>query len=403
MKTFVRCRLPAITLALGLLSLAASGLYAADAAGSDAKTSAAGPSTLWVYVGTYTYGDSKGIYLCRLDMASGKLELASATGGAVNPSFLALHPKRPLLYSVCETSNFEGSGTGAVCAFAIEPKTGQLKALNRKPSYGTGPCHLTVDQTGRHLLVANYGSGGLAAMPIAADGLLGSASCVMQHVGSSVNRQRQKSPHAHGVYLDAANRFALVPDLGIDKVLVYRFSDENGKLRLNRPAWTATAAGAGPRHLAFHPEGRFVYAINELNSTVAAYGYDAACGTLREIECVSTLPKGFEGSNTTAEVAVHPSGKFVYGSNRGHNSIAIFAVDEKNGKLRVVGHEPTQGKTPRNFAIDPTGRYLLAANQDTNNVVVFRIEGATGRLESLKQSIEIPAPVCLVMRPPVEE
>ena len=306
-----------------------------------------------------------------------------------------MHPSRPLLFAIGEIGNFGGKPAGAVSSFAVEPKTGLLTLLNQQPSGGTGPCHVGVDRTGRNALVANYGGGSVACLPIQDDGRLGPPSSVMQHFGSGSNPQRQQGPHAHSIYLSADNHIALAADLGLDKILLYRFDAAAGKLTLNRPAWVASAPGAGPRHLAFHPQGAYVYAINELNSTVTAYSYDAARGSLAPLQSVSTLPQGFEGSNTTAEVQIHPSGKFLYGSNRGHNTIAIFAIDGETGKLRPLGHQSVQGKTPRSFSIDPTGRWLVAANQDSNNVVVLRIDPETGGLQPTGQSVDIAAPVCV--------
>jgi len=355
---------------------------------------------LIVFLGTYTRGDSRGIYRCRLDLGTGRLESLELAAETVNPSFLALHPSGRFLYAVGEIANFEGGKTGAVSAFQVEPKTGELAPLNQQPSRGKGPCHLTVDRTGRNVLVANYGSGSVACLPIRDDGRLDEATSFVQHEGSSVHPRRQQGPHAHVVEVDAANRFAFVADLGLDKILVYRFDADRGQLAPNDPAWAAVAPGAGPRHLAFHPSSRFAYVINELDSTVTAFGYDPRRGALEPLETVPTLPETFTGKSTTAEILVHPSGRFLYGSNRGHDSLVIFAVDARTGKLRYVGHEPTQGKAPRNFAIDPSGRYLLAANQDTDNVVVFRIDANTGKLHATGHSLEVPVPVCVVMMPP---
>jgi 6-phosphogluconolactonase len=353
--------------------------------------------SLRVYVGTYTRGQSRGIYLCHLDPGTGRIQTLTLAGETDNPSFLAIHPTRRYLYAVGEISNYAGRKSGAVSAFRIDPETGLLALLNQQPSQGTGPCHVVVDRTGRNVLVANYGSGSAACLPIARDGRLGKATSSVQHEGSSVNPRRQQGPHAHAIELDAANRFAFVPDLGLDKVFIYRFDAERGQLAPNDPPWVAVAPGSGPRHFAFHPSGRFAYVINEMGSTVTAFRYDAPRGALESIQTVSTLPEGFKGENTTAEIAVHPSGKFLYGSNRGHDSIAIFAIDASTGKLRAVGHEPTQGKTPRNFALDPTGRYLLAANQATDNVVVFRIDATTGALRPTGHSLGVPSPVCVVV------
>ncbi|MGD0897316.1 MAG: lactonase family protein [Thermoguttaceae bacterium] len=382
-----------------LLSAAMSGPAAAQ---SDAPPGP--PKRLWLYFGTYTNTDAKsrGIYLGHLDLATGRLESVELAGETTNPSFLAVHPTRGLLYCVGEMSNFEGKGTGAVNAFSIQPKTGKLTLLNQQSSGGSGPCHVTIDRTGRYVLVANYGSGSVACLPIQGDGRLAAASCVVQHCGSSVYPQRQTGPHAHAIYLDPANRIALAADLGMDKILVYCFNADCGKLGLNRPAWVAAQPGAGPRHLAFHPNGRWLFCINELDNTVTRYCYDAGRGELRPCESLSTLPEGFQGTNTAAEIAVHPSGKFLYGSNRGHNSVAIFAIDAETGKLRQVGHQSTQGKTPRYVGIDPAGRYLLAAHQDTNNVVIFRIDAATGQLQPTGPAVEVPAAVCIEMIKPLE-
>jgi 6-phosphogluconolactonase len=359
----------------------------------------AASQSLRVYVGTYTRGQSEGIYLCRLDLATGRLDGLTLAGETVNPSFLALHPTGRFLYAVGEIANFGGERTGAVNAFRIDPQTGLLTLLNQQPSAGTGPCHVIVDRGGQNVLVANYGSGSAACLPIGEDGRLGEPSSSVQHEGSSVDPRRQRGPHAHAIELDPAGRYAFVPDLGLDQVVIYRFAAA-GRLTPNDPPWAAVAPGSGPRHLAFHPGGRFAYVINELASTVTAFRYHADRGALETIETVTTLPEGFEGKNTTAEIFVHPSGRFVYGSNRGHDSIAVFAVDDATGGLRPVGHESTRGETPRNFAIDPTGRYLLAANQATDDVVVFRIDPATGALRPTGHSLEVPTPVCLVMRRP---
>jgi 6-phosphogluconolactonase len=351
---------------------------------------------LRVYFGTYTGGDSRGIYVAEFDPKTGKLGEPRLAAEAVNPSFLAIHPNRKFLYAVGEIDDFQGGKTGGVSAFAIDPKTGGLKLLNQKASQGKGPCHVNVDATGRDVLVANYGSGSVACLPVKADGTLDDASSAIQHSGSSVNPQRQEGPHAHSINLDAANRYAMVCDLGLDKVLVYRFDPASGKLTANDPPSASVAPGGGPRHLAWHPSGKYAYANNEMTSTVTAFTYDAAKGTLKEIGTVTTLPAGFDGKeNSTAEVRVHPSGKTVYVSNRGHNSIAIFSVDPATGALTPAGHESTRGGVPRNFNLDPSGRWLLAANQDTGNVVVFAVDAASGKLMATGQEIKVPRPVCV--------
>jgi len=363
-----------------------------------AVASAAPPedNEIAVYFGTYTGPKSKGIYLSRLDLASGKLSAPILAAETPQPSFLALHPNRRFLYAVNETG--EGRrGTGQVTAFAIGAD-GKLTQLNQQASRGAAPCHLVVDRAGKTVLLANYGGGSVAAFPIGPDGQLGESTAFVQHSGSSTNPQRQKGPHAHSINLDAANRFAVAADLGLDKVLVYRFDAAKGTLSPNEPPSTSVKAGSGPRHFAFHPNGHNAYVINEIASTVTAFEYDAGRGVLKEVQTLSTLPKGYTGDSSTAEVQVHPSGKFLYGSNRGHDSIAVFAI-EANGTLRYVENTPTGGRTPRNFGITPDGRYLLAANQQSDNVVVFRIDSRSGRLTSTGNSLEVPSPVCVKFLP----
>jgi len=348
-----------------------------------------------VYVGTYTEKGSKGIYAYRFDPATDQLTSLGLAAESANPSFLAVDPSRRFLYAVNEISQYEGRSSGGVSAFAIAPGTGKLTLLNEVPSGGAGPCHLTVDKTGKYVLVANYGGGSLAVFPILKDGRLGEASAFVQHSGSSVNPQRQEGPHAHSVYVSPDNRFAICADLGLDEVLVYRFDAGKGTLAPNNPAFALVSSGAGPRHFAFHPSGKFGYVIDEMQSTVTVFSYDPASGALDVIQTVSTLPQEFKGESTAAEVAVHPSGKFLYGSNRGNDSIALFAINARKGTLTSLGHAPTLGKTPRNFAIDPTGSYLFAANQDSDIVVQFRIDPNTGFLTPIGQVLEVSSPVCV--------
>lgn len=350
---------------------------------------------LRVYFGTYTGGEGRGIYTAELDLDAGKLSPPRLAAEAVNPSFLAIHPSQKYLYAVGEVADFEGKKSGGVSAFAIDPKSGDLTLINQFPSGGGGPCHLTVDATGKCVLVANYGGGSVACLPINDDGSLRAASTFIQHQGSSVDPQRQQGPHAHSINIDDANRFAVAADLGLDKLLVYRLDADAGKLTPNDPPSTSLPAGGGPRHFAFHPDGKHAYACNEMSSTVSALAYDAVQGKLTELQTISTLPEGGFAGNSTAEVRVHPSGKFVYVSNRGHNSIAMFAIDAKTGKLTALGQESTRGRVPRNFNIDPSGRYLLAANQDSANVVLFRIDPATGKLAATGEEISVSRPVCV--------
>ncbi len=363
-----------------------------------------------VYIGTFTHGASEGIYLYRLDPTSGALKFAGVTR-AENPAFLALDPQGRCLYAVNESAEFKGRPGGGVAAFAIEPHTGALTPLNQQPAHGVSPCHVSLDKTGRYAFVANYGSGTLVVYPIQPDGRLGAATDVVQHSGTrdqglgpcsqspvpSSQSLVPIPPHAHSITVDAANRFAFAADLGLDRLMVYRFDLDHGKLVPHDPPWVQFEAGAGPRHFAFHPNGRVAYVIRELDSKLTALAYDAARGAFTPIQTVSTLPNDFSGINDCADIHVAPSGKFVYGSNRGHDSIVIFAVDEATGKLSYVGHELTQGKFPRNFAIDPTGTFLLVANQHSDNIVTFRIEQKTGRLLPTGHTVAVPAPVCVKM------
>ncbi len=359
------------------------------------------PSRLWVFVGTYTGKNSKGIYLLELDLATGKLEAKGLAGEAVNPSFLAIHPNQRFLYAVSEVGNVGGKKSGAVASFAIDPKTGKLTELNREPSGGAGPCHLVVDGGGKNVLAANYSGGSVAVLPIQEDGKLKPPSSVQQHEGKGVNPRRQEAPHAHSINLDPLGKFAFAADLGLDKVLIYKFDAESGKLAAHAEA--ALAPGAGPRHFAFHPTGRWTYVINEMLCTVTAFAYDAEKGRLKEIQTITTLPHEVKEGYSTAEVVAHPSGRFVYGSNRGHDSIAIFRVDRETGRLTAAGHEPTQGKTPRNFNVDPTGRFLLAANQNSDTITVFRIDPQAGTLRPTGQTVEVPSPVCVRFMPALQE
>ncbi len=355
----------------------------------------------FVYVGCYTksgrrgHGNAEGIGVYRLDPQTSALTFASVATEPINPSFLTLHPNKRFLYSVNETHETDGQIGGAVCAFAVDQSTGALTYLNKQSSNGVGPCHVSVEQTGRFVLVANYQSGSVAMLPIQNDGSLAQASDFHQHQGSSVNPQRQEGPHAHSINVDPNNRFALVPDLGMDKVMVYHLDLENGKLVPNDVPWATLAPGSGPRHLDFHPNQRWVYVINELASTLSVFDYNANQGTLREIQTISTLPSDFTGQSTCADVHVHPSGRFVYGSNRGHDSIAIFAIDGATGRMTPIGHESTQGRIPRNFTLNAEGTFLWAANQATDNIVHYRIDQATGKLTPTGQVTASPTPVCL--------
>ena len=370
-----------------------------SAAGERASAANGGPPQL--YIGTYTRGknQSKGIYQYQFDPASGAMRSAGVTENDDNPSFLALHPNKRFLYAVAEIGDFGGQKSGAVVAYAVQPGTGALSELNRQATGGSSPCHLVVDPTGKFVLAANYGGGSACVIAIDENGRLGARTGFVQHHGSSINPRRQAGPHAHSVNLDAAGKHAFVADLGLDKVFIYSLNTDSGTLTPGPQPWVSIAPGAGPRHFAFHPDGRCAYVINELDSTVTAFCYDAEAGRLEMLQTLPTLPEGFQGTSTTAEVQVHPTGEFLYGSNRGHDSIAIFAIDERTGTLTPLGHEPTGGKQPRHFAIDPTGKYLLAANQAGDNIVVFAIDAQTGKLTPTGTVVEVPSPVCVRFLP----
>jgi 6-phosphogluconolactonase len=358
---------------------------------------ATAPGGLLVYFGTYTTGKytSKGVYVSRLDTTKGTLTPPQLAAEASSPSFLAVHPTGNFIYSVNEVNTFDGKTSGAVSAFAVDRSTGLLKALNQQPSVGAGPAHLTVDKDGRNVLVANYGGGSVAVLPLEKSGKLKSPSAFVQHTGSSVNPQRQKEPHAHSINLDPTNRYAFVADLGLDKVLIYKFDPAKGLLTLNEPSSASVRPGSGPRHLAFNPNGRFAFVINEMTCTITAFSLDSAKGELREVHNVSALPPGetVKQGQSGAEIQVHPSGKFLYASIRGLDSIAVFGTDPYSGRLTYIQSVATQGNTPRGFGIDPDGGYLLVGNQNSGTVVVFRIDPQSGKLTPTGSKIEISAPV----------
>jgi 6-phosphogluconolactonase len=378
---------------LGSLALAA----AAGCAASDAAPSAPSPSaatTTTVYVGTYTDAGSRGIYRLAFDPATGTLGAAVLAGEARNPSFLALHPSGRFLYAVNETDDFDAQHSGSVSSFAVDAKTGDLTLLNQQASGGAHPCHLAVDRAGRNLLVANYSGGTVAVLPIGADGRLAPASSIRAHEGSGPNKARQEKPHAHGISLDTAERFAFAADLGADRIFVYRFDAAKSTLEPHGSA--SLAPGSGPRHLAFDPAGRFLYSIDELTSTITAFAYDPAQGLLSPQQTVPTLPLGWSGDNSTAELAFTTDGRFLYGSNRGHDSLALFSVDAASGRLTPAGHAPAGGAAPRHFSLDPSGRFVLIAHQGSGSIASFRLDGASGQLTPTGQKATISKPVCVL-------
>jgi 6-phosphogluconolactonase len=348
-----------------------------------------------VYIGTYTSDSSKGIYAFRFDDASGVLAPLGLAAGTKSPSFLAVSPNRKFLYAVNEISSYEGERAGSVTAFNINAENGRLAPLNAKSSKGDGPCHLAVDATGRFLAVANYGGGNFSLLPIGADGRLGDSIAILANGGSGPDKERQKGPHAHAVVFDARNRYLLGADLGLDRVFIYKFDPATGSIGANDPSSVQLAPGAGPRHVAFHPTRPLAFAINELASTVTSLSWDPATGRLAAAGSVSSLPSGYSGTNSTAEIAVHPNGRFLYGSNRGHDSIAVFSIGA-TGTLSLVEHESTRGKTPRSFAIDPSGKWLIAANQQSNSLAVFSINQDTGALTPVGPLAQVGTPVCVL-------
>ena len=348
----------------------------------------------YMYVGTYTGPKSKGIYAFRYDTKRVSFEPLGLVGEMERPSFLAIHPNGRFLYAVSELGN-DGHTNGFVYSFAIDPITGKLTFINKRSSGGGGACHLVVDKTQQILLVANYGSGSVAAFRLAPDGSIGESTAVMQFSGSGPNPQRQRGPHAHAVVLSPDNRFLFVPDLGTDQIHILKFDPVKGSLALNEPPYAKVDPGAGPRHLTFAPDGRFAYVVDEMGSTVTAFNYEAGLGALTELQVVSTLSDEFTGINNAAEIQTDPAGHYLYASNRGNDSIAVFSIEKNSGKLVRIQIAPTQGRTPRNFTIDPTGKYLLAANQDTDNIIVFRMNHRSGKLTPAGKMLAAPSPVCL--------
>jgi 6-phosphogluconolactonase len=349
------------------------------------------------YVGTYTEdgSKSKGIYAYQYDGKTYQITPLGLAAETTNPSFVAFHPNGRFLYAVNEVGNYKGPNSGGVSAFSIDRATGKLTFLNEVPSRGADPCYITVDRTGKYVMVANYTGGSLAVFPVLADGKLGEASAFVQHTGHGTNPTRQEGPHAHSIDLSPDNRFAMVDDLGLDELLVYKFDSAKGSLALNDPPFTKLAAGSGPRHFVLRPDGKFAYVVSEMGHSVTAFSNDAAGGRLQVLQTVTTLPTDFTGRNDDAEIAVHPSGKFLYASNRGDDSIAIYTIDQSKGTLALVGIVHTGGKEPRSFEIDPTGVLLFAENQKSDNIVIFRIDQKTGQLTPTGQVLEVGSPVCL--------
>src|SRR5580704_16151568 len=373
------------------------GILLSTALAGTAKPAAPKTDQYIFYVGTYTAdgSKSKGIYAFRYDAGAAHITPLGLAAETTNPSWVALHPTGRFLYAVNEVGKYKGPNSGGVSAFSVDHATGKLTFLNEVASRGADPCYIAVDKTGKYVLVANYTGGSVAAFPILADGKLGEASGFVQHTGKGTNPERQEGPHAHSVDLSRDNRFAMVDDLGLDELLVYKFDGVKGSLTPNDPPFTKVAAGSGPRHFALRPDGKFAYVISEMGHTVTVFSNDAVNGKLQVLQTITTLPKDFTGRNDDAEIEVHPSGKFLYASNRGDDSIAIYTIDPSKGTLTQVGIVHTGGKEPRSFEIDPTGTLLFAENQNSNTVVLFKIDAKTGQLTPTEKVLEVASPVCL--------
>jgi 6-phosphogluconolactonase len=350
-----------------------------------------------VFVTSFAPGDKGGIHAYQFDSKVGKLSPVRRTGGVENPFFIALSPNKKHLYSI-HAKQFGGKEKEQVAAYEIVERTGELKLLNRQSAEGTAACYLDIDQTGKALVVANYTSGSVASLPVQADGSLGTPASFVQHKGSSVNPQRQKEPHAHCIVVSPDNKYAFAADLGTDQVLSYKLDPATAKLTPNDPPFAKSPPGAGPRHLTFHPNGKRVYVINELLNSVTVFDYDPATGTLTERQTISTLPADFRGTSHCADVKVTPDGKFLYGTNRGHDSIAAYRIAD-DGRLSLIAIEPSLGKGPQNLAVTADGRWLLCANMPGNNVAVFGIDSKTGRLKMAGEPISQPGPSCIVLLP----
>lgn len=361
------------------------------------------------YVGTYTYGESEGIYIFSLDTSTGRFEPIGVSKKLENPSYLAISKDSKYLYTVMETDEFNGEKGGAVGSFLINRETGKLEFLNCQPTRGRAPCHISNDRENKYLFAANYREGTVSVFPINPDGSISPASDIIYHEGCGPNKERQEKPHVHYVTLTPEEKYLCAVDLGIDKVIIYELDKEKVRLIPVKELSPKIKPGSGPRHMTFHPDGRFAYVINELSSDIAVFKYHSPCSSSKydfshnssrnyifeEIQYISTLPEEYKDINYCAAIHVSSDGKYLYASNRGHDSIAIFKIDNCSGKLELISHTPTGGKFPRDFAIDPTGNFLFAANQNSDSIVSFKILPESGKLEQLDYITNVPAPVCI--------
>ncbi len=380
---------------LGLPLLLGASLLPAGIVANSAQA-ASGDSL--VYVGTYTRGQSKGIYAYKLEASSGTFTSLGLVGETPNPSFLAVDPSHRFLYAANELNTFEGKRGASVTAFSLDSATGKLTQLNAKASGGAGACHLVVDNDTKNLLVANYVDASVEDLSILPDGSLGAAPSFIVHTGKSIGA-RQAAAHAHCMVLDAANQHAYVCDLGQDKVIIYKFDSKTGTLTPNDPPSANIKTGSGPRHMALSPDGRQAYVVSEMGSIITHLSCDPKTGALADLQTMSLLPEDFKGTSNAAEIAMHPSGKYVYATNRGNDSVAVFAIDPASGSLSFVQRIPTNGRTPRGMAIDPTGKFLLTGNQDSSSITVFNLDPATGKLTQVEKQLEAPLPVCIIFVP----
>ena len=344
----------------------------------------------YLIIGTYTRTTSEGIYVYKFNTNTGDFSAISIAKGIKNPSFLTVSPNQKFIYSVGETD-----GDGSVSAFSFDKKSGNLTKLNTQSSGGANPCHISIDKTGKWVLVGNYSGGNLSVLPVEADGLLGKPTQTIQHEGKGPNEARQEKAHVHSVNIAPNNVDVFVPDLGIDKVVTYSLDAKTGKLSEGNPAFTKVTDGSGPRHFTIHPNGKFAYVIQELSSTVTAFNY--AKGTLSAFQTISTLPKDSKENNACADIHISPDGKFLYGTNRFFDAIVSYSIDPKTGKLTYIENVPVLGEIPRNFMITPNGKFVLVANQKTDNITIFKRNAATGKLTSTGKQIAVPMPVCLKM------
>lgn len=352
-----------------------------------------------IYIGTYTTSGSEGIYHGRFSTETGEITELRLAARADHPSYLTIHPNGKWLYAVSEVDRVGDEPGGEVIAYRIDSESGALTPINRRSTRGSYPCHVSIEAPSRNLMVANYGGGSVTMIPLGDDGSLLEVSSFHQHRGKSVNPKRQEGPHAHSIVSDPHGRYVYAADLGLDQILIYRIDAASRQLLPGDPSFASTPPGSGPRHIAFHPNGRLLYCVGELDSTVLTYAIDQDDGGLTKIDVQPALPAEFAGDNTGADIHVHPNGRFLYYSNRGHDSIAIFHIDEETGRLTPIGHASTLGKTPRNFTIDPSGRFLLVANQNSDHIVTFSIDEESGQLKATGAHALLSRPVCVVFCP----